>query len=636
MIRHLIRVPGWGLVALLILSPCMHGEKASDGSSSDTDYTEEQSDAIDRADELVGRLQAMSWRPELIDALSTLGEVACRYNKELGAYAFETAYSVVAGLEFDLEDDWSMRTLWRLAAAAPRCDPSFGDRPLTRQVTTAELRTEGLLDAISESVAADPQEAARFARHVANQVHTLPSHRQTEFVRGLRELREQLPAQADGLFQNALSSVAASGTIWDLFALGNYVLGPSSAAADAVAMITVSDASAYLLSTVRPGIPKEVVSRYVGTSIETLLTRGTPTRHAAQSIALATQLASWAKTNHPEHSSTLEDLLATQTAAIGIRERLSKFHEEVEVSFSPSSLEEALESATDEESKARIRFELCMNRIAEGKFSQAEDLLDELRPELRRSLRDFIGLRRATDVIESGRLEDGTVEVAGIRDSFYRVLGALSLATAYWARSVDEEHRSIEDRDAAHRALRHATGAAGDVPEDLRPHARIAIAAVLAKCDQGEEALRLLELALQELRPEQSEVEIEEERSVVAITAYPWGGFGVAITGDGDSVHHQTLHPSNLKGANFKQAVHQLSLSPEMDLDRLDAISSMAIDPRMRAEGLVAVGTGALVRAFDEETGSPSTVKPAKSVGVSDDSGNPETKREETTTQEPI
>jgi len=179
--------------------------------------------------------------------------------------------------------------------------------------------------------------------------------------------------------------------------------------------------------------------------------------------------------------------------------------------------------------------------------------------------------------------------------------------------------------------LQHATGAAGDIPEDLRPHVRIAVAAVLAKCDQGEEALRLLELALQELGPEQSESEIEEEASVVAITAYPWGGFGVAITGDGDSVHHQTLHPSNLNGINFKQAVHQLSLSPEMDLDRLDAISSMAVDPRMRAEGLVAVGTGALVRAFDEETGSPSTVDPAKSVGVSDDGGNPRTKREETT-----
>jgi len=392
----------------------MHGEEASD-SSSDTDYTEEQSEAIDRVDDLVGRLQAMSWRPEVADALSALGEIACRYNKELGAYAFETAYSVVAGLEFDLEDDWSMSTLSQLAVAAPRCDPSFGDRPLTRQVTTAELRAEGLLDAISETVASDPHEAAQFAQHVADQVHTLPSYRQTEFVRGLRELRKQLPVQADGLFQNALSSVAAFGTIWDLFALGNYVLGPSSAAADAVATITVSDASGYLLSTVRRGIPKEVVSLYVGTAIETLLTRGTPTRHDAQSIALATQLASWAKTNHPEHSSTLEGLLATQTAAIGIREQLSKFQQQLEVSFSPSSLEEALESATDEESKAGIRFELCMNRIEEGKFSQAEELLDDLRPEVRRSLRDFIGLRRATDVIKSGRLEDGTLEVVGLR-----------------------------------------------------------------------------------------------------------------------------------------------------------------------------------------------------------------------------
>ena len=144
-------------------------------------------------------------------------------------------------------------------------------------------------------------------------------------------------------------------------------------------------------------------------------------------------------------------------------------------------------------------------------------------------------------------------------------------------------------------------GAAANVPDHLRPHARIAVAAVLAKCDHGEEAMRVLELALQELIPDQSHEETDEEEPDFLVTAHPWGGFRVEIT-DGYSSSVQDLHPPNLSGANFEEAVRRLSLSPGMDLDRLDAIVSMAADSRMRAIGMVAVATGALARAFNTET----------------------------------
>ena len=288
------------LAVLLAWSPPLQGQEPDvDGSGSG--YTDEQSDAIDRVDELVGRLQAMKWGLEVVKALSTLGDAACPHNQELGVRAFETAYSVVAGLDFGLEDDRSMRTLSQLAAAAPRCHPSFRDRPLTRHVPAAELRARGLLDATWESVETDPHEAAEFARGVANEVHNLPEHSQVEFVRGLRKLRQQLPADADGVFRNALSSAAAAGTTRDLFALGNYVLGPIPGPEVGEAKTTLSDgiSSGYLLSATRPGLPRELISHYVGTAIEMLLTRGTPTRLDAESLALATQLASWAETNRP-------------------------------------------------------------------------------------------------------------------------------------------------------------------------------------------------------------------------------------------------------------------------------------------------------------------------------------------------
>ena len=116
-----------------------------------------------------------------------------------------------------------------------------------------------------------------------------------------------------------------------------------------------------------------------------------------------------------------------------------------------------------------------------------------------------------------------TIEVAGLKDSLHQVLGGLSLASAYWSRSIDATNGSDEDPEAADRALRHAIGAAEGVPDHLRPHARIAVAAVLAKCDQGEEALRVLELALQELSTDQSHGETDEEESLFSVTAHPWG-----------------------------------------------------------------------------------------------------------------
>lgn len=586
------------LALLLAWSLHMQGQEPDvDGSGSG--YTDEQSDAIDRVDELVGRIQSMPWGPEVVEALSTLGTAACPHNQELGVRVFETAYSVVAGLDFDLDDDWSMRALSQLAAAAPNCDPSFRERPLTAQMSAAELRTQGLLDATSDSVATDPQKATEFARGVASQVHTLPSMRQRSFLGALRRLRQQRPADADALFRNALSSVAAAGTTWDLFTLGNYVFGADSAPERGAAMASVPGGSAYLFAVARSGLPKELVSEYVGTAIQMLLTRGTPTTLDGESIALATQLSWWSKTNAPEHSPTLDSLLAAQPDLLGIGEILSDFRSHVELMDSVPSLEEELASAIDETSKSRLRFQLCMNRIRNGKFSQAEDLLDDLKPELRRTLRDFIRLQRASEMIATDSLEAATIEVAGLKDSLHQVLGGLSLASAYWSRSIDATNGSEEDREAADRALRPAIGAAEGVPDHLRPHARIAVSAVLAKCDQGEEALRVLELALQELGTDQSRDQTEEE-SLVSVTVGPGGGFGVKIT-DGHTAVHQYLHPRNLSDANFEQAIHRLSLSPEMDLDRLDAVASMAVHPRMRAGGLVAIAAGALANAFNAE-----------------------------------
>ena len=599
MVQRLPKVLGTLAAALLMWSPYAQGQE-SDSDDSDRACTDEQSDAIDRVDELMGQLQAMPWGPDVVSSIAALGATACNYDQELGVRVFETAYSVVAESDFDLEDEWAMDTLSRLATAASRCEPSFRDRAVIRDVPAPELRAREHLDAIFENVETDPDEAAKFAHGVASQVHALPGQSQLAFLEGLWKLRKQLPADADRIFRDALSVAAKSGTTADLYTLGNYVFGPDATGAGAVAEMPLAEGTAYLFSEVRPGFPNELATQYVGTATDIFLKRGTPIGQDAESFALATQLAWWAETNAPELASALESLLASQTDSIANRSHLAELREllvpvPVEGGDFLSSLESEIESAVDERTKSSLRFMLCINRIRLGELSRAEKLLGHMRPGVRRVLRNIIELKRTTEAIANDNLDDATARVAGLKDSLHQVLGALTLASAYWAKSRDAENGSAEDRDAADRALKVATGTAEMVPENVRPHARIAVAAVLARCDQPEDALHLLELGLQELNTDRPHEETEE--SVLSIRPYLSGGFTAEITHDGDT-RELGLRPPSLRGANFETAIYHLSLSPEIDLDQLHATASKAIDVRLRAEGLVAIAQGALSRAF--------------------------------------
>ncbi len=599
MVQRLSKVPAALLAALLMCSPRVQGQK-SDSGSSDSDYADEQANAIDRVDELAGRLQSMRWGPEAIDALSSLGATACRYDRELGVRVFETAYSVAAGFDFDLNEESSLQTLSRLAAAALRCHPGFRDRAPIRHGPASDVPARARLEAAMASVATDPRQAARLARGAASQFHTLPNYRQLAFVEGLWELRRQLPADADGLFREALLGAASAGAAADLFTLGNYVFGPKFALDGTVVVMPLAAGQAYEFSRVRPGFPNELANLYLGAAADRFSMRGTPLSQDPESFALAAQLASWAETNAPKQTPLLHSLLDTRAASTGTRSRLSQLRERlrpVTESDALASMEAELGAAVDERTRSRLAFALCVTRIRRGEFRRAAELLNDLSPELRRPLLNIMEFKRATALTANNNLVNTAARVASLKNNLYRVLGALNLAAAYWARSRNAENGSAaEDRDDAERALQLAVGTAESIPDRLRPHARMAIATVLAKFDQNEEALRALELALQELNADRSNEKAEE--SVLSIVYYEGEGFAAKLTDDGQSRFFY-LRPPNLRGSSFGQAMSYLALSPETDLNRLDAIASGSFDLRLKTEGLVAVAEGALARAFN-------------------------------------
>ncbi len=603
MIHSLSKALGTLVAALLMCPPHMQGQE-SEADSSDSDYTDEQSDAINRVDELMGRLPAMRWGPDVVRSISGLGATACRCSHGLGVRVFETAYSVVAESDFDLEDDWTLDTLSRLVSAASQCDPSFRNRALTREELGFELIAREHLAAVMSTVSTNPHGAAKSAGGVASHVQALSEWGQLAFLEGLQDLRQQLPADADRLFIDALLVAAAAGTTADLFTLGNYVFGPKSERDGAIEVSPLEGGGqVYYFAEVRPGFSNELASQYVGIATDALLKRGTPISQDAKAFALATQLASWAEDRAPEHAAALDGLLDSQTDSIANSSHFSELHglfEPGDEDAPLAGLERDIESAVDEETKAFLRLMLCTNRIRQGPLSGAEDVLADMRPELRRPLSDIIELKRATEAITNDDLQDATTRVAGLRDSLHQALGALSLASAFWARSKDAENGSPGDRDSADRALQLAVGALRSVPEHLRPHVRIKLAAVLAKRDQTEEALGALEFGLQGLNTDRSNEKIGE--LVVSVTASQDGKLYAETDFDGELIYIDHLDPPNLRDAHFVWTISYLSSSPETDLDRLDAIASKSVDPRLRADGLVAVAKGALARAFDIKT----------------------------------
>ncbi len=259
-----------------------------------------------------------------------------------------------------------------------------------------------------------------------------------------------------------------------------------------------------------------------------------------------------------------------------------------------ASLEAQLESAVDAKTKAELSFELCYHHIRKGEFNRAESLIDDLKPELRRPIANIMELKRTTMAFESDSLGDAASKIASLKDSLHQVLASLSLASAYWTRS-EKTPESLEDREATDRALQIAMSSTESVPDFLRPNARTAVASLLAKCGHHEDALRMLELAVQELNTDRPHEEGEEPAAVVR---YHDSGHFAAVITDGERTLYFDLVPLNLRGLNFDQAIVNLSLVPEMDLERLEAVASNPVDLELRIRGLVAFASTVLTRSF--------------------------------------
>ena len=587
------------LLATVVLAVGLHLNAQEPPSvQPDREYTAGQTRAMDRVDKLSELLLGMPRTPAVVNALSQLGHVACRHDKELGVRVFEKAYAVSAGMAFDLDEGSSLLLLSTLVSRASTCHPEFSNRSPTGRKGLPRLQARARLTATLDAVRTNPSAAAGFAHDVVETLSDLDTSGHTSFASALTKLRQERPAEADAVFRHALRKATSSGSVAELFALGNYVFGPRetpSIGPGAIVRIAgVGEGAVYAFSTTRPGIPDALANLYIASSSAALARLGALGQEDLVAFGLTKQLESWAKSHASHQVPALASLLGEQQARLdhaqrgeGIRRRLSG---------KPSpGLEERIESAPDEPTKGWLRFLSAHYKIMDGHLEEARQVVAELEDEIRLPLLDIIALKEVQKTIGEGDLEGARLGFSTLNDKLHLILASLSLASAHWNLSDESGNRLAKDAQAAADAIQLAGSATGQLSDEIRPKVRVAIAGALAVTGRIEESLAALELAVQEFNTAQKAEKSPGEP--LSVRVHDSGAVMAWVTRE-----HQgraiNLLPPEERVSNFPGAVLQLSKSPEPDLDRLEGIVARVVNPRMRTDGLMAIAEGALAGAF--------------------------------------
>ena len=571
-----------------------------------SEYTADQAQAMDRVDKLSELLLGRSWTPAVISALSRLGDVACRHDQRLGVRVFEKAYAVSAGMDFDLDEDSSVFLLSTLVARASNCHPRFSSRSPTGRDDLPRLLPRARLSTTWDAIRTDPASAAGFAHDVAETLSDLDTWGQRSFVSALTSLRQERPTDADAVFQHALRQVTASGSVAELFALGNYVFGPQETVrgSDVIHETPLAEGSIFGFEATRPGIPDELASLYITSSSAALSRLGALGQEDILAFGLAKQLESLAKSHVPHQVPTLASLLADQQARLDQAQRLSVGAERIRQRFSGRplpGLEEEMKSAPDEPTKARLRFHLAYVKIENGHLDEAREFVAELEDEIRPPLLDLIALKEVQKTIGEGDLEAARLGLSTLNDKLHLALAALGLASAHWSLSDKSGNRLERDSQAAADAIELAGSATAQIPDDIRPKIRVAITEALARTERFAESLAALELAVQEFNTAQEAENSPDEP--LSVRVYDSGAVYARVTRD-NSPRSFHLLPNRERIANFAGAVHRLSQAPEPELDRLEGIVARVVNPQLRTSGLLAIAEGALISAFRPENES--------------------------------
>ena len=589
--------------AHILFALCFVYSPQSLGQNTDDDM--HQSDVFDQVNHTIGQLQAMTWGPDVVTGLSRLGSITCHYNQELGVQVFQTAYTVAAEIEFNLNNEQSLYTLASLVSNASQCDSSLRNHVLVSESSQSALSARADLYSAMDTVRDEPDKAISFARNTASKLPYLDRYQQLAFLETLWSIRDKNTTEANAIFRIALFNSVLNGTDSDLFTLGNYIFGPESVMPNAIAEVGLSNGLfAYRFATVRPNVSNDLVDYYIKMATDKFMTRGLQVDQNFGSFALATQLQSWSKSNDPKHLALLDELLTSNANSMtSTPDQLSTIQKRLiprSLNDHKRRLESQLESAIDNHTKSTISFRLCVINILRGDFTEAEELVDNIIPSLHQPLLDTIAFKRTIMDVVDGDLIDAIHQVVSLSDDLYRVFAALSLSTAYWSifqdSSIDSNSDSGATRDDLYKTLQVAVTATENVPDHLRAQVRIVVANVLERCGEDLAALRMLEMAVQEMNTASINEDINE--SVLDVRYYSGSQFVATVKAD-ELEHSFDLVPPNLRDIDFSDLVTRLAALPHTDLDQLEYMVSSIVHRPFRIDGLISIVAGRLDRAFN-------------------------------------
>jgi len=603
-------------VSIIFLAVGVQLKGAEDSSErAGSEYSEDQARAIDWVDQLSERIQSMPWNPRVVDALARLGTAACRHDRELANRTFEKAYAVAKGIDFDLDEESAIRSLVLLASESLRCRPELGFQLPTVSAGSSTLEPRASSRAMMLTWPTSPEAAVGFAHGVAEGFSDLQE--QQSFVAVLIQLRRDLPSETDAVYQQILQNVTSSGTVADLFTLGNYVFGPQGQDyAGAVLRMPIPGIprkEIFDFSATRPGVPSELATQFITASSEMVAGNATVGQENAIAFGMMKQLASWAQSNDPRQVPALESLLAAQRARpdadkvlpaveSGLR-RMGPIEPD-DPRISPAELEKRLESMPDGPSKASLRFNWATMKIQMGKLEEARGIAAELEDRVRQPLLDIIDLKHVSETIAEGDLEAARLGLSNLTENLYLALAALSLASAYWNLAEDDGERRDRRALATVEAIDIASAATGRVAAHVRPVLRLGIARVLALTERFEESILTLELAVREFnaarQPERETDDVLSIESDAGRSVYVRVASGIRRQS-----YRFRLVPPIIPRTDIRDAIGQLAASPEPDLGRLEGIVRAAVSPRLQTLGLIGVAELILTQAFGAESRRP-------------------------------
>jgi hypothetical protein len=453
------------------------------------DRTEAQQDALNNAMTLASEFEGLDDLATSILSLSTLGGTVCTYDRPSGTQILARAHEA---LQRPRESKAPPRLQGEVLAQASRCNQQLAEQ-IRSDIASTEHGTDASLAAARKHLADDPTLAADMMQSVADSFPSLSEAGVNRFLSSLSELRYTSETTADQLFSRSLQRSAAIGSLTDVFALGNYLFGPTETAGNAIGIMPLADGTAYVFNAMRPDANPALISTYLDTAARILNAPFDPDQQLALRYALSSQLLNLSSQYAPQFSQTIDLAVQSDSTALTTLGRFQNLSARLGSLNSTyfRKLESELQSTASSDRRAELVLILFASRIYERKYDDLGDLLNYLEPKSRSLLTTLVEFYRTLSTLTDAESQEALTLSDAFPPGVHRLLLDLEiLALSLRGRPPDRRHDLYVNETFLADLFFRVTATLDTVPISVRPNLRAIYAQSLLMVGERDQAYR--------------------------------------------------------------------------------------------------------------------------------------------------